>query len=209
MHAGSLWHQIQEKLGNVKMSVCQSWFGADRSKNRGRVILRFRLPDGAGIRDSEWRAFLTVSGLAERKNTLPNNCEMRLMPKSGLASLISTIFRLTGAGRLSGLPPPFYVSASVDGPWAQQIPMINNKILLPFFYRHPAYHLPPGLQSVEAENNMRYLCHLVWLFQHPARTLNDLCPFITYVAVQFFPTSSLIFFSRGDISYSLFVCKVV
>jgi len=63
------------------MSVCQSWFGVDRSKNLGRVMFRWRFFfAGGGMRDERRRVLRTVSGLALRKNTRFRNWDMRLMP---------------------------------------------------------------------------------------------------------------------------------
>jgi hypothetical protein len=74
------------------MSVCQSWFGVERSKNRGRVIFRWRFLTGGFMREERCSVFRTVSGLALRKNTLLKSWDIRLMPNSGFAFLISTIF---------------------------------------------------------------------------------------------------------------------
>jgi hypothetical protein len=52
----------------VKMSVCQSWFGVARSKNRGRV--RFRRPFARSlfINPASCNRVRTVSGLPGSQN---------------------------------------------------------------------------------------------------------------------------------------------
>jgi hypothetical protein len=80
------------------MSVCHIWFGVARSKYRGLTKLR-RAFARSFMRSASWSVFLTVSGLASRKNQRRRPSAIRLTPKKGLILFISTILSITGRGR--------------------------------------------------------------------------------------------------------------
>src|SRR5208283_2725438 len=86
------------------MSDCHIWFGVDRSKKRGRVMLCGCLFREGTINDSAPSVRRTVSGLALRKKARFNRWEIRLTPKRGSRFLISTIFSRTGSGSFRRLP---------------------------------------------------------------------------------------------------------
>jgi len=50
------------------------------------------------MRSASWSVFLTVSGLASRKNHRRRPSAIRFTPKKGFPRFISTIFSLTGPG---------------------------------------------------------------------------------------------------------------
>jgi hypothetical protein len=80
------------------MSVCHIWFGVARSKYRGLTKLR-RAFARSFMRSASCSVFLTVSGLASRKNQRRRPSAIRFTPKKGLIFFISTIFSITGRGR--------------------------------------------------------------------------------------------------------------
>ena len=82
----------------VKMSVCQSWFGVARSKNRGRV--RFRLPFALSwfMSPASCSRVRTVSGLPGSQNIRRNTCAIRFTPQLGSCFLSSKMRAVTGSG---------------------------------------------------------------------------------------------------------------
>lgn len=85
------------------MSVCQSWFGVLRSKNRGLGGLLFGFFFGGSTSPSSFRVLRTVSGLAFRKNIRLSRCEIRLLPYSGCF-----FFRSTALDLAADFPADFF-----------------------------------------------------------------------------------------------------
>ena len=68
----------------VNKSLCQSWLGVARSKNRGLGRFRRRFCCGGGNGTAAWCSVrLTVSGLAGRKSDRCSHCAIRRTPKAG------------------------------------------------------------------------------------------------------------------------------
>ena len=80
------------------MSVCHIWLGVARSKKRGRTKLRRALRLSV-MRSASWSVFLTVSGLASRKNQRRRPSAIFFTPKKGFPRFISRILSITGRGR--------------------------------------------------------------------------------------------------------------
>jgi len=82
------------------MSVCQSWFGVARSKNRGRV--RFLLPFARSlfISPASCSRVRTVSGLPGSQNIRRNTWAIRFTPQLGSAFLSSKMRAVTGSPSL-------------------------------------------------------------------------------------------------------------
>jgi hypothetical protein len=84
------------------MSLCQSWFGVVRSKNRGLPGLRCGLRLGASMSPASVSSACTVLGAAFSKNTRRNRSLMRRTPRLGSSRFNSRIFAPTA--RLRRLP---------------------------------------------------------------------------------------------------------
>ena len=83
------------------MSACQSWFGVERSKNRG-FGGAFGARTGFGSLSPRSRSVArTVSGLAGRWNQRRSVCEIRFAPRDGSSRFSSTIWSLIAAGHCS------------------------------------------------------------------------------------------------------------
>ena len=79
------------------MSVCHSWLGRARSKNRGLAGFFFGRRRLFSTRFSACSAWRTVSGLACMKNIRRRMWEIRQLPCSGLCRFSSTAFAFTAA----------------------------------------------------------------------------------------------------------------
>ena len=84
----------------VKMSVCQSWFGVARSKNRGRVRLRRPFARSLFMSPASCSLLRTVSGLPGSQNIRRNTWAIRFTPQLGSAFLRAKMRAVTGSGSL-------------------------------------------------------------------------------------------------------------
>jgi len=77
------------------MSVCQSWFGVARSKDRGTAGLCCGFGLRCLSRVSAWRVRRTVSRLTGRNRTRRRNWLIFWIPKSGWRRFRATACRFT------------------------------------------------------------------------------------------------------------------